>query len=99
MKSKLFGKILVANRGEIAIRVMRACRELGIGTVAVYSDADRDAIHVRYADESHHIGAAAPTESYLKLDNIIKAAQDSGAEAIHPGYGFLSEKPAFPEAC
>ncbi len=96
---KLFKKILVANRGEIAIRVMRACRELGIATVAVYSDADRDAIHVRYADEAHHIGAAPPTESYLKLDRIIKAAQDSGAEAIHPGYGFLSEKPAFPEAC
>ena len=99
MKRKLFKKILVANRGEIAIRVMRACRELGIATVAVYSDADRGAIHVRYADEAHHIGAAPPTESYLKLDRIIKAAQDSGAEAVHPGYGFLSEKPAFPEAC
>ena len=99
MKHRLFGKILVANRGEIAIRVMRACRELGIATVAVYSDADRNAIHARYADEAHHIGAAAPTESYLKLERIIQAAQDSGAEAIHPGYGFLSEKPAFPEAC
>jgi pyruvate carboxylase subunit A len=99
VKHKTFKKILVANRGEIAIRVMRACRELGIATVAVYSDADRQAIHVRYADEAQHIGAAAPAESYLKLDNIIKAAQDTGAEAIHPGYGFLSEKPAFPEAC
>ena len=99
MKHKLFRKILVANRGEIAIRVMRACRELGIATAAVYSDADRGAIHVRYADEAHHIGGAAPTESYLQLDRIVKVAQDCGAEAIHPGYGFLSEKPAFPEAC
>ncbi len=99
MKSKLFKKILVANRGEIAIRVMRACRELGIATAAVYSDADSDAIHARYADEAFHIGGAPPTESYLHLDRIIKAAQDCGAEAIHPGYGFLSEKPAFPEAC
>ncbi|TMD08330.1 MAG: ATP-grasp domain-containing protein, partial [Chloroflexi bacterium] len=96
---RLFKKILIANRGEIAIRVMRACRELGIATVAVYSDADRDAIHRRYADESIHIGAAPPSESYLKLDRIIKAASDSGAEAIHPGYGFLSERAAFPEAC
>ena len=99
MKSKLFKKILVANRGEIAIRVMRACRELGIPTAAVYSDADRNAIHVRYADEAFHIGGAAPADSYLQLDRIVKAAHDCGAEAIHPGYGFLSEKPAFPEAC
>ncbi len=99
MKRRLFNKILVANRGEIAIRVMRACRELGIATAAVYSDADRDAIHVRYADEAHHIGGAAATESYLQLDRIVKVAQDCGADAIHPGYGFLSEKPAFPEAC
>ncbi|MEO8743863.1 MAG: acetyl-CoA carboxylase biotin carboxylase subunit [Candidatus Dormiibacterota bacterium] len=99
MKKKLFNKVLVANRGEIAIRVMRACRELGIATAAVYSDADRNAIHVRYADEAHHIGGAPPSESYLKLDNILKVAQDCGADAIHPGYGFLSEKPAFPEGC
>ena len=99
MKSKLFKKILVANRGEIAIRVMRACRELGIATAAVYSDADRNAIHVRYADEAHHIGGAPPAESYLQLDRIVKVAHDCGAEAIHPGYGFLSEKAAFPEAC
>jgi pyruvate carboxylase subunit A len=96
---KLFKKILVANRGEIAIRIMRACRELGIATAAVYSDADRNAIHVRYADEAHHIGGAAPADSYLQLDRIVKAAHDCGAEAIHPGYGFLSEKAALPEAC
>ncbi|HYL06914.1 MAG TPA: acetyl-CoA carboxylase biotin carboxylase subunit [Candidatus Udaeobacter sp.] len=99
MKNKVFSKVLVANRGEIAIRVMRACREMGIATAAVYSDADRSAIHVRYADEAHHIGAAPPSESYLRLDRVIKVAQDCGADAIHPGYGFLSEKPAFPEAC
>src|SRR6202521_6399131 len=99
MKSKLFNKILVANRGEIAIRVMRACRELGIATAAVYSDADRKAIHVRYADEAHHIGGAAPSESYLQLERIVKVAHDCGADAIHPGYGFLSEKAAFPDAC
>jgi pyruvate carboxylase subunit A len=99
MKSKLFKKILIANRGEIAIRVIRACRELGIATAAVYSDADRNAIHARYADEAHHIGGAPPAESYLQLDRIVKVAHDCGAEAIHPGYGFLSEKPAFPDAC
>jgi pyruvate carboxylase subunit A len=96
---KLFKKLLVANRGEIAIRVMRACRELGIQTVAIYSDADRDAIHARYADEAVHIGPAPPSESYLKLEKIVQVAADAGAEAIHPGYGFLSERPEFPEAC
>ncbi|HKW06438.1 MAG TPA: acetyl-CoA carboxylase biotin carboxylase subunit [Candidatus Dormibacteraeota bacterium] len=99
MKSKLFKKILIANRGEIAVRVMRACRELGIATAAVYSDADRNAIHVRYADEAHHIGPAPATESYLQLERIVQVARDCGAEAIHPGYGFLSEKAPFPEAC
>ena len=96
---KLFKKILVANRGEIAVRVIRACKEMGIATAAVYSDADRDAIFARYADEAHHIGPAAPTESYLQLEKIVKVAADCGAEAIHPGYGFLSERPEFPEAC
>jgi len=99
MKQKLFKKVLIANRGEIAIRVMRACRELGIATAAVYSDADRNAIHTRYADEAHHIGGAPPAESYLQLERIVKVAHDCGAEAIHPGYGFLSEKAAFPDAC
>ena len=99
MKAKLFKKVLVANRGEIAIRVMRACEELGIETVAIYSDADRHAIHARYANEAHHIGAAPPAQSYLQLDKIVKLAGDVGAQAIHPGYGFLSERPEFPEAC
>jgi pyruvate carboxylase subunit A len=99
MKRKLFSKVLIANRGEIAIRVMRACREMGIATAAVYSDADRNAIHVRYADEAHHIGGAPASESYLQLDRIVKVAQDIGADAIHPGYGFLSEKAPFPDAC
>jgi pyruvate carboxylase subunit A len=96
---RLFRKVLVANRAEIAVRVMRACRELGIATAAVYSDADKDAIHTRYADEAHHIGGAAPTDSYLQLEKIVRVARDCGAEAIHPGYGFLSERPEFPEAC
>src|ERR1700716_4402196 len=99
MKKKLFSKILVANRGEIAIRVMRACQELGIATAAIYSDADRNAIHTRYADEAHHIGGSPPAESYLQLERIVRVAHDCGAEAIHPGYGFLAEKAAFPEAC
>jgi pyruvate carboxylase subunit A len=97
--TRLFSKVLVANRGEIAVRVMRACHELGIRTVAIYSDADRNAVHVRYADEAHHIGGAPPTESYLQLERIVRLAADVGAEAIHPGYGFLSERPEFPEAC
>jgi pyruvate carboxylase subunit A len=99
MKAKLFRKVLVANRGEIAVRVMRACRELGIETVAIYSDADRSAIHTRYADEAHHVGGAAASDSYLQLERIVKLAGDVGAQAIHPGYGFLSERPEFPEAC
>jgi acetyl-CoA carboxylase biotin carboxylase subunit len=95
----MFKKILIANRGEIAVRVMRACREMGIQTVAVYSDADRTSLHVRYADEAVHIGPSPSTESYLRIDRIIGAAQRSRAEAIHPGYGFLAENPDLARAC
>jgi acetyl-CoA carboxylase biotin carboxylase subunit len=94
----MFKKILIANRGEIAIRIMRACRELGISTVAVYSDADKHALHVRLADEAIPIGPAAPRESYLNAGRIIAAAKQANAEAVHPGYGFLSENAAFAEA-
>lgn len=95
----MFKKILVANRGEIAIRVIRACRELGVKTVAVYSEVDADSLHVRYADECYCIGSAEPTQSYLNINKIIEAAQKAECEAIHPGYGFLSQIPAFAEAC
>jgi 3-methylcrotonyl-CoA carboxylase alpha subunit len=94
----MFRKILVANRGEIAIRVLRACMELGIQTVAVYSDADKNALHLQYADEAVPIGAASPKESYLNADVLIRAALDSKADAIHPGYGFLSESASFAAA-
>jgi 3-methylcrotonyl-CoA carboxylase alpha subunit len=94
----MFKKILIANRGEIAIRIMATCREMGIHTVAVYSDADRSAPHVQEAGEAYHIGPAPATQSYLRIDTIIDVARQSGAEAIHPGYGFLSENPAFVEA-
>ncbi|MBA3548721.1 MAG: acetyl-CoA carboxylase biotin carboxylase subunit, partial [Nannocystis sp.] len=94
-----FRKILVANRGEIALRVFRTCAEHGIGTVAVYSDADREALHVVHADEAVHIGPAPSADSYLRVDKIIAAAKATGAEAIHPGYGFLSERAHFVEAC
>lgn len=95
----MFAKILIANRGEIACRVIRTARRLGIQTVAVYSDADANALHVRMADEAVHIGPAPSSESYLKGDVILKAAADTGAEAIHPGYGFLSENAEFSKAC
>jgi acetyl-CoA carboxylase biotin carboxylase subunit len=91
----MFNKILVANRGEIAIRIMRACKELGIKSVAVYSDADKNALHVQNADEAIHIGDSSPKESYLNADKLIRAALDSKADAIHPGYGFLSENASF----
>ena len=95
----MFRKVLIANRGEIAVRLIRALRELGIGSVAVYSDADRKALHVRLADEAAHVGASPASESYLRLDRILDAARGHGADAIHPGYGFLSENAEFAAAC
>ena len=95
----MFSKILIANRGEIAVRIIRACKEMGIETVAVYSEADADALHVALADESYCIGPELPAESYLNEERIISTALASGAQAIHPGYGFLSENPHFAELC
>ena len=95
----MFGKVLIANRGEIALRIIRACHELGVQTVAVYSEADRESLHVRFADEDVCIGEAPPVDSYLNIPRIIAAEEVTGAEAIHPGYGFLSENAEFSEIC
>ena len=95
----MFSKILIANRGEIAVRIIRACREMGIRTVAVYSEADKDSLHRKLADESVCIGPARSGLSYLNVKNLIEAACQTGADSIHPGYGFLSESSSFAKMC
>ena len=95
----MFNKILIANRGEIALRVIRTCKEMGIKTVAVYSKADVDSLHVRFADEAVCIGPSPSIDSYLKVSNLIAAAEITNADAIHPGYGFLSENAKFSKIC
>src|ERR1700687_2054602 len=95
----MFKKVLIANRGEIAVRIIRACRELGIGTVAVFSEVDRKALHVRYADEAYLLGPAPSRDSYLRIDKIIEIAKKAEVDGIHPGYGFLAEREEFAQAC
>src|SRR5262249_22717232 len=97
--ASMFTKILIANRGEIALRIARACKEIGIAPVAVYSEVDRVALHVAYCYEAYAIGASESRESYLNIERIVAAAKKCGAEAVHPGYGFLAENAAFAKAC
>ncbi len=95
----MFGKILIANRGEVALRIMRACKEMNIKSVAVFSEADRESLHVQYADETYYLGSAEPSQSYLNIPRIVEIAEESGSEAVHPGYGFLSQIPEFALRC